>query len=208
MKRLGASLCIMAITFDMSAAPAQAAGELGLSVDGLTWAPSISTPLFDSSMTWVPGDTESVTFFLRNQGGSTGNLTVDVIGSKAGELLDSGDLHITATGGGGDWVVVSDSGLHRLLTALNIPDEAVTPITVRATFDASSHNTTQLTEANVRFLATLSQASDVGGDAEGLLPDTGAPDLRMYVVLSAILLGTGLGFVTRRNQQQREVNHV
>ncbi len=208
MKRLGASLFIMVITVGSSAAPARAAGELGLSVDGVTWAPSINTPLFDSSMTWVPGDSETVMFYLRNQGGSAGNLTVDVIGSKAGDLLDSGDLHITATGGGGDWAVVSQSGQHRLLTAPNIADGSVTPITVNATFDTSSLNLTELTSANVRFLVTLSQASAVGGDGDGLLPDTGAPDLRMYVALSAILLGTGLGFVTRRNQPQREVNHV
>lgn len=206
MKRLGAGLFIMILAVG-TATPAHAAGELGLSVDGVTWVPSINTPLFDSSMTWVPGDSESVTFFVRNQGGSPGNLTVDVIGSSAGDLLDSGDLHVTAKGGGGEWVVVSDAGQHRLLTAPDIADQAVTPITVNASFDASSVNMTQLSAANVRFLVTLSQAAGSGGEA-GQLPDTGAPNLLLYAALSAILLGTGLGFATRRSEPDREVHHV
>lgn len=206
MKRLAASLFIMLISVGTTA-PAHAAGELGLSVDGVTWVQSINTPLFDSSMKWVPGDSESVVFYLRNQGGSAGNLTVDVIGSKAGRLLDSGDLHITATGGGGDWQVVSRSGQHRLLTAPNIADQAVVPITVSATFDQSSTNDTQLSSANVRFLVSLSQAAAVDDDGAGL-PDTGAPNLLPYAALSAILLGTGLGFVTRRSEPNREVHDV
>ncbi len=208
MKRVSARLLGMtAILLSASAAQAAAESELQLSVDGVLWVNSIDGPLFDAAMRWVPGDSESVTFYLRNNGGTSADLTIDVIGSKAGKLLDSGDLHITAEGGGGEWTIVSEPGQHRLLTAPDIADEVVEPITVSASFDKSSTNDTQLTAANLRFIVTLSQSADVAGEGD-LLPDTGAPDVVLYAALSAILLGTGLGFVRRRNEAQREAHHV
>ena len=198
----------MLVTVGMSCAPARAAGEVGLSLDGVTWTPSITAPLFDSSMKWVPGDSESVMFYVRNQGGSLGSLTVDVIGSNAGTLLDSGDLEVTAKGGGGTWKPASQAGEHQLLSVPHIKDQAVEPITINATFDRSSSNTTQVSVASLQFRVTLTQAAYVEGDGDGPLPDTGAPNLVLYAALTAILLGTGLGFVTRRSEPYREVDHV
>lgn len=190
-----------------TASPAIAADELGLSVDREHWTPSISTPLFDPAMRWVPGDSETATFYVRSQGGGLGDLTVDILGSTAGDLMDSGDLHITASGGGGEWKSVSAPGRHRLLTAPRIADGRIVPIRVSVTFDAASDNQTQLRASTLRFLVTLSQSTAGSGDDQRL-PDTGAPDLRLFVAISAILLGTGLGLVWRRNELHREVHDV
>lgn len=191
-----------------SIAPVAAAGELGLSLDGVHWANAISDPLFDPSMRWVPGDSENATFFIRNQGGSGGDLTVDVISSTAGDLIDSGDLHITAKGGGGAWKLVSRPGRHRLLTAPNIPDGQIGPVVIDVSFDGTSTNQTQVRSSDPLFKVTLTESNKVADVADSLLPDTGAPDLRLYAALSAILLGTGLAFAKRRSEPQREVDHV
>lgn len=190
-----------------AAAPAHAANELGLSLDQKTWTSSISTPLFDPDIRWVPGDSESATFYVRNHGGDAGDLTVDVLGSTAGNLIDSGDLHITAKGGGGDWTMVSTAGRHRLLSAPSIPDGHIVPIKVNVLFDAASVNPTQLRSSKLSFHITLSQ-STAGSDSDQALPDTGAPDIRLYAALSAILLSVGVGLVRRRSDAPREVNHV
>jgi len=189
-----------------SASPALAAGELGLSLDGTHWTQSISTPLFDPSFRWVPGDAETETFFVRNQGGSRGDLTIDIVSSTAGGLIDSGDLHVTAKGGGGTWTTVSQDGTHRLLTAPNIADGQVSPIDVKVSFDATSTNTTQLLASELTFRITLSESEP--SDSDDALPDTGAPDVLLFFALSALLIGTGLGLVTRHNEPTREVHHV
>lgn len=199
---IGMTLCLSAIPV----APASAADELGLSVDQIHWTRAITTPLFDDSMRWVPGDSEDATFFVRNQGGSRGLLVVDVVGSSAGDLIDSGDLHITAKGGGGDWTAVSAPGRQRLLTTPSIGVGKVVPISVNVSFDAGSTNQTQVRSSALTFHINLSESVPSAGS--GALPDTGAPDLRLYAALSAILVGTGLSFVIRRSRPYREVHDV
>lgn len=205
--RLGRLLGMTLILATTSASPVFAAGELGLSLDGTHWLSSISTPLFDPSFRWVPGDSDTATFFVRNQGGSTGDLTVDILGSKAGDLINSGDLHVTAKGGGGAWKTVSEGGTHRLLTAPHIPNGHVNEISVTVSFDAYSSNLTQLrsSELNFRITLTESAATANGGSA---LPDTGAADLRWYAASAAFFIATGLALVSRRATSAREADHV
>ncbi|MDR7086717.1 hypothetical protein J2X11_001556 [Aeromicrobium panaciterrae] len=196
-----------------SASSAVAAGELELSLDGTHWMSSITTPLFDPSLRWVPGDSETEAFFIRNQGGSSGDLTVDILGPAADGLIESGDLHVTAKGGGGDWTAVSEGGIHRLLTAPDLADGAVSKIKVNVAYDPSSTNPTQLLASQLTFRVTLSESAPNGdvGDAGAGLPDTGAPNLLFYAVLSALLLGTGLGLVSNSNELSEssgEAHHV
>jgi len=198
-------LCVAAFLMSSSAAPAFASSPLQLSLDGIHWTDSITDPLFDPAMRWVPGDSETATFFVRNDGGGAGDLRVDVIGSAAGQLLDSGMLHITAKGGGGTWSSVSSPGLHRLLTAPHIPDGAVEPIAVNVAFDAAATNPTRVSSAKLQFRVTLSESTS---SPHAPLPGTGAPDLRRYAALSAVLIGTGLVFISRRTKSIRKVHHV
>lgn len=208
-RRLGRLVGMSLILASTSSAPASAAGELGLSLDGTHWLSSISSPLFEPSFRWVPGDSETETFFVRNQSGSTGYLTVDILGSTADNLIESGALRITAKGGGGNWTTVSEGGTQRLLTAPNIADGKVSAIKVTVSFDASSTNPTQLLASEMTFRITLSEsASGAVTDAGDALPDSGAPNVLLLAALSAIFIGTGLGLVTRRNEPTREVHHV
>ena len=196
-----------------SASPAAAAGELGLSLDGTHWTSSITTPLFDPSFRWVPGDSETESFFVRKQGGSRGDLTVDVLGPTADGLIESGDLHVTAKGGGGTWATVSEGGTHRLLTAPDIADGKVSEVKVTVSFDSASTNPTQLLASELSFRVTLSESAPSGDvdDSGAGLPDTGAPNVLLFAVLSALFLGTGLGLVSRHNEASEttgEVHHV
>lgn len=210
MKRVLARLTGMTLILAGSAAaPASAANTLGLSLDGVRWSQSISDPLFDSSMRWVPADSTTATFYIRNQGGTTGDLAVDILGSQIGNLLDSGDLHITAKGGGGKWTTVSEGGEHRLLTAPYVPVGQVAAIKVNVALDPTSANLTQLRAATLNFRVTLAESlaggprSSAGSPNSGSeLPGTGSPELRWYAAIGAMLIGAGLAFVTRRREEE------
>lgn len=205
-RRLGRLVCMTVILASTPAAPALAAGELGLSLDGHLWTQSISTPLFDRSFRWVPGDSQTETFFVRNQGGSRGDLTVDIISTTASSLIESGDLHVTAKGGGGAWTTVSQGGTHRLLTEADVADGQVNAIKVTVSLDSTSINNTQLLASELTFRITLRESAASGSNA--VLPDTGAPNLLLFLALSALFVGAGLGLVTRRSETTREVHHV
>jgi hypothetical protein len=198
-------ICMTVIVLGSGVGPAAAESELELSTDGVHWVNAISDLLFDPSMRWVPGDSEDATFFIRNRGGSSADLTVDVLSDSLGDLIDSGYLHITAKGGGGHWTPVSAPGKHRLLTTPHVPDGQVMPIDVNVRFDIGADNPTELRASTLNFIVTLTESAGDSGDG---LPDTGAPDLRWYAAIGAIFIGTGLALVTRRARPSREAHHV
>ena len=214
-RRLASLLGIVSVSAAATMSQASAASPLGLSVDGIHWSRSITGPLFDPSWRWVPGDSETATFYVRNQGGTAGDLTVEVLGSQTGDLIDSGDLHVTARGGAGTWTAVSETGTHRLLTAPGIPNGSVEPIEVNVTFDRSSRNQTQLRASDLSFRVSMSESNVTsnrgagrrGGDAPEL-PQTGAPHALRYALIGAILAGTGLAFISRRDTPDTEDAHV
>lgn len=193
---------------------ARAEDELDLSRDGRTWTSTIDAPLFDESMRWVPGDSESAHFFVRGRGGTAGDLTVDVVSTASDQLLRSGDLRITARGGGGDWTPVDAAGTRRLLTTPNIPDGAVVPVTVTATFDAAATNTSELRETRLRFRVALTESIPESGTAApkeggagrdgGLLPETGGPALWLAVA-GTLLAGAGASLISRRMKEASDV---
>ena len=174
-------------------------GALDVSQDGVTWVDSITDPLFDSDVRWIPGESRTGSFFIRHRGGTPGHLVVDVIGSASGGLLDSGDLHVSARGGGGTWREISTAGTHRLLTVPDLPSGAIEKIVVTVAFDQRSTNATQQSAAHLLFRVTLTESSATDGPGEehdgggnGPLPDTGAPDAWWLAVTAAVLIATGL----------------
>lgn len=210
-------LVAMAVTLVAAGATAaRAADELGLSIDGVSWSSSLSQPLFDSSQLWVPGDSATARFYVRNQGGTPADLTIDILGSATSALLDTGDLHVTAVGGGGSWVTVSEAGEHRLLTRPDLADGQAAPIDVTVALDADSTNASQLRSAELDFRITLAEvvgtgtdggSSDDGSDGSSL-PGTGSAASRWIVTAGAMLLGLGLALVSRRRSERSERTHV
>lgn len=207
--RLLAAVLVLLLT----AAPAHAAGELGLSRDGVTWTPQLTDPLFDSSVRWVPGDVRSESFFVRNQSSAGGRLSIDILGTSIHTLLDTGDVDIDAQGAGGAWVVVSSPGTYRLLSEGSVPAGSVREVAVTVHFDPASTNVSQLKSLELAFRVNLVQdvaadgsdgpdGADGDDDGSGILPDTGAPSA-WWAIVGVATLSLGVG-ATRR-ARPREV---
>lgn len=196
----------------VGAPPASAADEIGLSRNGVTFSSSLSGSLFDPTFVWVPGDVESETFYVRNQGDATARLTVDILGKQVSDLLASGDLHVTATSGS-KTTTVSNAAEHRLLTIPDVEVDQIVPITVTVTFDEASTNETQLLSSDLTFRINLKQTSAVLGegleddDDDGLLPDTGAQTPLWLAALAAICIGSGAALISRRRTHTEGASH-
>jgi len=202
----------------LTAAPAHAADELRLSRDGVTWAPDLADPLFDSSVRWVPGDVRTESFYVRNESAQAGRLAIDILGTPVHTLLDTGDLDIDAQGAGGAWVSVSTPGTHRLLSDGSVPADSARRVDVTVHFDSASTNVSQLKSLELAFRVFLvqdvdeddsdsdgsdgSDGADESDDASGLLPDTGGPTLWWAIVGVAAL---GIGILMTRHRPRRQV---
>ena len=202
----------LAIGIVLIGGPASAANEIGLSRNGVTFTSSLSGSLFDPAFVWVPGDVESETFYVRNQGGDTARLTVDILGKQVSELIESGDLHVTATSGS-QAKTISSAGDHRLLTVPDVQADQIVPVKVTVAFDEASTNETQLLSSDLSFRINLKQTSAVLGeddgddDGNGLLPDTGASTPLWLAGLAAICIGTGAALISRRRTHTEGAFH-
>jgi hypothetical protein len=204
MTRPGWQVAALTVLVLSAASPAAADTEIGLSVDGATWAPSLTAPLFDPNLRWVPGDTRSATFYVRNQSDDSATLSVDVLGTALHSLLDTGDLTVSARGDEIDWRATSRPGTHRLVSDVAVPPGASTPIDVTVAFAPGSSNESMRRQLDLRFRLTVTQGSAVGPDAGGL-PDTGAPGA-WDLVLGVMLVAAGIVATSRR--PEREDAHV
>lgn len=223
MKRYLAVLFAVLIAMFSTAAPAAATGELGISSDGVTYTPTFHGPLFSSAIKWVPGDSRTATFYVRNQSPNLASLSVTILGNHVGELLDSGDITVNATGGGGVASPVSSGNEQLLLLAAGISGGQVVPVNVTVDFNENSPNVTQYLSTDMNFRVTLTQSATTprdngGGNGNGsgsgsngstsLLPNTGAPNITWIVALGSILFGTGIAIVSRRRQTHQGESHV
>lgn len=213
-RRLASLVAAAVVAVGVTAAPAFADDEIGLSTDGVTWSHQLAAPLFAPGFLWVPGDVEERSFRIRNGGPSAGEVTVDVVASDPAGLLASPDLLLEARLGSGAWVEVS-AGTTRLQPAvLDVPKGADTTVTVRGTFrpETTAHMD-EVVPFDVRV--TLSEAGEVAGESSGgdgdedgevsggALPDTGSPFGVGPVWLAAGLIGAGIALVrpTRRGRR-------
>ncbi len=203
MNRRPARLLLVMTTTTLLAVPgaAAAADEIGLSRDGRTWSAELAEPLFDPAFRWVPGDVETASFLVRNQAADTGDLTIDVIGTRVDTLLETGDLEVATRAGDGDWVAVSEPGTHRL-SRTTVAAGAQERVDVRVSFDPASTNASQLTQLALRFTVRLSD-SRAGSDAgAGLLPDTGAPRVAGLLVVAVGAVVGGLVLASRKENRR------
>ena len=208
MKRGLAVLLAVLVSGFVTAAPAAAADELGISSDGVTYTPTFDGPLFSSAIKWVPGDERTATFYVRNQSIDQASLTVTILGNHTGTLIDSGDITISATGGGGTSTPTS-SGDEQLLLSASIDAAQVVPVNVTVAFNENSPNATQYLTTDMNFRVTLTQTTGIGGvGGSESLPDTGAPQLIWIVALTSILLGCGVAIVSRNRETHKGESHV
>ena len=203
---------------------ANAADEIGLSNDGVTWSSSLPQPLFDPAFRWVPGDSETASFFVRNQGPSTALMTIEARSADTDELLENDDISLQARAEGGGWVSLDNGVASESLTAQSIGQGGVVRIDVNASFDPASTNQSQTKQVALRFAVTLADAlegpgdkadgSDDGGpigsgsgtDSAGIIPNAGSVVTPLLLWVGAILVGVGLALLVRR-RRDGEVAH-
>ncbi|MBO9521284.1 MAG: LPXTG cell wall anchor domain-containing protein [Nocardioidaceae bacterium] len=219
MKRL---LAFLVLSWGLVLPSAGAAGELGLSPDGVTWASQLPGPIFDPAFRWVPGDSETGTFYVRNQSADLGLLGLTMQSSQVTDLIDLGDLTVSTRLDGGAWTEVSTSGPHTLLTEDEVEPGAVRRIDVRVALDPASGNASQDKALDLRFLVTLHQGpvvsqpgdGDGGGDGDGSgtagpgghLPNTGS-DVQPWMFLVSGL-SIALGVVLARRSSKKDKAHA
>ena len=188
-----------------TAGQARADGEIALSVDGRTWHDHLSRPLFDPAFRWVPGDRQTRTFWVRNQGPTAASLRVAMHTADPDELLANGDVALSVRTGSSGWSrltasdPVADSGQGRLARGDRVR------VDVRASFRAGSPNRSQHSRLPLTFEIRLAQAGSIGGPSGGAassaLPDTGAVVSGWMIWLAAALLGVG-GALVRRPREE------
>lgn len=191
------------------AAPAYADNELGLSRDGTNWSQSLTKPLFDSNVIWVPGDIRMATFWVRNQGPTGSEVILDVVGkdkiagaaSIAGagasiaSLLKDGDIHLAAMSGVGPmsddypWVDLDVGSPDRLSTsAIPVGDKAW--VKVRATYDAAATAQAKFRDLGFSFSVTIQPFQGLGGgQSDGTGPPGAQPPGAQEI--AGFLPGTG-----------------
>jgi len=145
---------------------AWAADELGLSKDGVTFSPTLTQPLFDPNFIWVPGCTETASFWVRNQSPDHATLDVAIIGGDVVDsLIQTGDLAITVAAADGSGSTTTTTGRHILIASRPVAPGRTERINVTVAFDPASNNVSQEAAYNFRFEVRLTHedASEGGG---------------------------------------------
>lgn len=201
----------------LAPAGAHAADEIGISRDGTSWSSNLDEPLFDPGLRWVPGDTRTSSFFVRNQGPSGSAITIEVRSLDSDELLADDDIHLRARAAEGAWVGLRNGVTSTRLTEETIEQGAAVRVDVNATFDQASTNQSQVRRLAIAFRVVLADAAaedpDGGSDGvppapwtddvQGDLPDTGSATMRWMLAggLGLVLVGVLLAARLREDRE-------
>lgn len=216
MTRRGLTVVAMVVLLATSTVGRAAADgdQLGLSWDGSTWTTSLAGSLFsssDSPRLWVPGDSDSARFLVRNRSGEGAALLVSYRLDRPAHL-GGPVLRVSARVGRGHWQPLADTRGWLRLDRAALATGAVAVVTVRAVFSRTSRDATQARSAPLRFRVTLSQTSAGGptspggpstrGGPAGLLPNTGTAVARWMIAAAMLCLGAGLALVARSRTRE------
>lgn len=157
----------------LTPAAAHADDELSLSLDGATWTPDITAPLFDPAMRWVPGDVETATFFVRNNAPQGARLDVTLRPDGQESLLDDGWVSVVVRTPAREGEATTGPGPSTVLVDAPVPGSQVVPVEVEVTFDEDAPNGTRLRSASLGFDVVLTQTQEIGGGSE---EDPDGPD--------------------------------
>jgi len=193
--------CLVAALTTLISSSAIAADEVGLSNDGTTWGSTLAHPLFDPSIRWVPGDDETASFYVRNQGPTRALMTIEARSADTDELLSNDDIALKARAAGGAWVDLENGVPTADLAGGSIASGGVVKVDVNAVFDWQSPNRSQSKTLPLTFRVTLTDSlEDVpgGGSEDEALPGTGSSFTVWQVVMAGLLIGFGIALLRRR----------
>lgn len=197
-------------------APAGAAIEL--SRDGVHWEAELSAPLFDPGARWVPGDSRTATFLLRNRGPVDAWLAVSAEQLPVPGANSTGALEFAARIGDGAWRPATATGtVDGMVLASADPGAYPSAVEVRVTFPASADNGTQLGETRVSIRARLTESAPsdgkegsggpAGGGGSGLAA-TGAAGVLLGWSTAALLTGSGVALLLGALRDRRIAGSV
>lgn len=184
-----------------SAPAAYADDRIGLSLDRVSWTDDITTGLFDPELRWVPGDRRTETFYVRNQSGETADLTVLIQGTSSDDLMQTGDLSVTARAAGGRTTPVDSPGTRPLLHVPALRAGQVESVDVTVALRRGATNRSETESLDLAFDVRLTQArgSEPTSD-DSLLPSTGGVRLTL-LMLAVALIGLGAAVLRRPRQE-------
>lgn len=198
-------------------APATASDEIGLSRDGDQWVDTLTQPLFDEDLRWVPGDSRTVTFYVRNQADTNAQLSATVRSSDPDDLLTVEHVTLRARANG-TWFTLRNGETSDELTAASISPGRIVQVDLRADFAPGSSNESQRDTADVALELRLTGALDAvdgandappgeeSDDLSGGLPQTGAPASLLLICSAVLITAVGVAFVAagRRDPEREE----
>ncbi len=183
------------------AAIADPTPSLLLSADGARWSETLPEPLFNPAVLWVPGDTRTSSFYVRNQGVTAAELRMQVLAGAEDDLLSTGDIVLEARVEDSPWQPVGRAGRSAALNLVTVGWSGSRRVDVRAAFLPSARSDSQAAGVALRFVVQLSEAvaaRPVPGSPT--LPATGAPALGLPLVLAAVCFGAAAALLRRRRE--------
>ncbi|RYY50067.1 MAG: hypothetical protein EON53_03430 [Actinomycetales bacterium] len=167
-------LALAVTTSLLGASVAYASGEIGVSEDGTSWSSGLDGPLFDPDVRWVPGDSRTKTFYVRNQGPTGASMTIEARSTDEDDLLADDEIDLRARADGGAWVDLRNGAASAELTDDAIEQDGVVRVDVNASFDPASSNRSQTARVALDFRVHLADA--VGSDGESDADADGGAD--------------------------------
>ena len=222
---LGTLLALLLLAGPASAATSN---QVGLSWDGTTWSSQLAGTLFNrpgSIRAWVPGDSDSERFLVRNRGGDAARLAIDY--SLPPNSLMGEDFTVTASVDGGAPITLTPATGWIPLSGAALANGRHAEVAVTATFASSSTNQSQTDRFSLAFRVRLTElpgpgtdtagptgetgqgSPDGDGDSDdahgaGALPGTGAPEVGWPLGLGLLSLGGGIAIVVLSRRRRRD----
>lgn len=197
------ALCLSAlvpIVLALGAGPVYADDLVGVSLDGSDWTDQLRRPLFDPALRWVPGDTETRSFWVRNQGPTAASMQLALRRTGLGPLLSRHDVQIDGRVDGGSWTSLTDDAGRTLADGVLAQGEEVR-VDVRVAFAPEATNPSERERLPLRFAVRLTQ-NDAVDDGPQHLPDTGNGVAGWMVWLGAALVGAGLTLLAAARRRE------
>ncbi|HEY9294042.1 MAG TPA: LPXTG cell wall anchor domain-containing protein [Microlunatus sp.] len=184
------------------AAPANAQDEVLVSKDQHSWSSRLEHPLFDTSVTWVPGDVVESSFWVRNAASSTGDLALGLDAERDDQLLQHDTILLSARTAGGDWMPISAGGRDQRLEPPVRPGAEI-KIIVRVRYRWPAGNSSQYQLSALDFRVTLTESAPSGhrpppGQDQQPLPNTGNEVAAWLLPAAGLLIGIGLVLLRSR----------
>lgn len=183
-----------------------------LSADGIAWSSELADPLFDPAILWVPGDSLTATFFVRNLAETNGWITAEADRLGSTQPLAETDLSLAIRITGGEWQELG-GGARTSNLGIVQPGVAPTEVELRATMAPDAGNDTQRGNARFAIHVHLREAVDdhaAGSPSvpvnSGLAESGAARPMQAGVIwwwVAAAAIGVGTALVVDPSQKGR-----